>query len=232
MVVDPTGRGPDAVGSRPLYPVVLRLDRQPCLVVGAGPVALGKIEGLLACGARVTVVAPDLDHRIAALAGSEPLSIERRPYAPGEAARYRLVVTATGLPEVDGAVARDAEAAGVWVNSADDAAHCTFFLPSVHRDGSVTVAVSTSGASPALASWLRRWIAADIGEGFGTLAGLLADARRRWRAEGRLGGGRDWQALFDGPILDLVRRGQLDEARALIDRASGPPDDPTAVEQA
>ena len=90
---------------------------------------------------------------------ARPLDVQIRPYERGEAAAYRLVVTATGDPDVDGAVYADAEEAGVWVNSADDTEHCTFMLPAVHRDGPVSVAVSTGGTSPALAGWLRGRVA-------------------------------------------------------------------------
>lgn len=141
------------------------------------PVAARKVAGLVESGARVTVVAPEVVAPIDGLAAT----VHRRPYRAGEAAAYRLVVTATGVPEVDRAVAADADAARVWVNSADDVAHCTFLLPSVHRDGPVTVAVSTGGASPALATWLRRRMGAAAGEGLGTLAGLLNGARLRRR---------------------------------------------------
>ena len=89
------------------------------------------------------------------------------------------------MPEVDGAVYADAEAAGVWVNSADDLAHCSFILPAVHRDGAVTVSVSTGGLSPALASWLRTRLAAAVRDGLGTLAQLLGEARSGSVSSGR-----------------------------------------------
>jgi siroheme synthase-like protein len=199
----------------PLYPVVLDVAGRPCLVVGGGPVARRKVEGLVTCGALVTVVAPEVDPEIVALGAA----VERRPYRRGEAAGYRLVVTATGVPEVDCAVAADAEAAGVWVNSADDTANCTFQLPAVHRDGSVTVSVSTGGASPALATWLRDRVAGQLGPGLGTLAALMAEARAKVTADGRPTTGLDWRAVLDGPLPDLVRAGRLEEARRLLDDA-------------
>ena len=217
-----------------VYPVALRLEGRPCLVVGGGPVALGKVDGLLAAGAVVTVVAPelhpDLTERAARIerAGAGRLTLERRPYRPGEAAHYRLVVTATGVAVVDRTVAGDAEAAGVWVNSADDPANCAFFVPSVHRDGTVTVAVSTGGASPALAAWIRRRVAEALGPGVGTLALLLAEARDGLRAAGRPTQDLDWAALLDGPLPDLVADGRLAEARAVLDAFTGGSDRGTA----
>jgi siroheme synthase-like protein len=202
------------------YPVSLDVANRPCLVVGAGPVAARKARALVECGAAVTVVAPSLSKDMEAL---KPLlhALERRPYREGEASAFRLVVTATGIPEVDGSVFADAEAAGVWVNSADDPAHCSFILPAVHRDGAVTLSVSTGGLSPALASWLRDRIA-DQWEGrIGTLALLLGEARDRLRAAGVPSESVDWASLLEGPLLDLVQSEDLESARAVVSAAIG-----------
>src|SRR5215469_5734482 len=158
------------------FPVSLDVTGRACLVVGGGRVAARKARTLLECGALVTVIAPALAPEMEELSGRLQ-AVEGRAYASGDAARFRLVVTATGLPEVDGAVHDDAEAAGVWVNSADDRAHSSFILPAVHRDGAVTVAVSTGGLSPAFASWLRDRLAEACGEDAGALAQLLGEAR-------------------------------------------------------
>jgi precorrin-2 dehydrogenase/sirohydrochlorin ferrochelatase len=200
------------------YPVSLNVLGRSCLVVGGGSVAARKAKGLLECGAEVTVIAPEVCDAMAELA---PLTIERRPYVTGDATAYRLVVTATGVEAVDGAVYADAEAAGVWVNSADDVLHCSVILPSVHRDGAVTIAVSTGGRSPALASWLRRRVAEQNGAGLGELAEMLAQARARLHQDGRGTEEVDWAGLLDGPLPALVRDGQLEEARALIEAATG-----------
>ena len=208
----------------PPYPVVLRVEGRPCLVVGGGPVAARKVTDLFECGADVTVVAPDIDPSIDALRAvaeqcDRHLQVERRPYRAGEAARYRLVVTATGIPAVDRRAAADAESAGIWVNSADDADHCTFFLPSVHREGTVSVSVSTGGASPALAAWLRRRIGESLGPHLGDLADLLEGGREALRDAGRPTSSVDWTALLDGELPALVRDGRVDEARSVIARA-------------
>jgi siroheme synthase-like protein len=191
-------------------------------VVGGGSVAVRKVGGLLECGAAVTLVAPELDPEIEALTADPApgsLRVERRPYRGGEAAAYRLVVTATGVPAVDRLAAADAEAAGVWVNSADDADHCTFFLPSVHRDGPVAVAVSTGGASPALAAWLRRRIGDSLGGHLGVVAGLLEEGRQALRRAGRPTTAVDWAGLLDGDLVRLVSEGRLAEAHRLVDDA-------------
>ncbi len=200
------------------YPVSLDVEGRACLVVGGGPVAARKASGLLRCGAVVTVIAPDI---CTAMAELSPLTIARRPYAAGDAGGYRLVVTATGIAAVDGAVYADADAAGVWVNSADDSEHCSFILPSVHRDGAVTLAVSTGGQSPALASWLRSRLAAQYGDGLGDLAELLGRARRSVHDAGRSTELVDWAALLDGTLPGLVRDGRWEEAQALVEATTG-----------
>jgi precorrin-2 dehydrogenase/sirohydrochlorin ferrochelatase len=198
----------------PLYPVGLVVAGQPVLVVGGGRVAARKVTDLVACGARVTVVAPDVD---AALAERGDLAVERRPYRPGEAATYRLVVTATGDRAVDSQVFADAEAARVWVNSADDPERCTFTLPAVVRRDPVVVAVATGGHSPALATWLRRRLEAELGPEVAVLAALLGEARSRVKASGRSTEDLDWQALLDAPLLDVLVSEGEDAARARID---------------
>ena len=202
------------------YPVSLDVGNRPCLVVGAGPVAARKARALVECGAAVTVVAPSLSEEMEAL---EPVlhAMDRRPYRQGDASRFRLVVTATGIPDVDAAVFADADAAGVWVNSADDPAHCSFILPAVHRDGAVTVSVSTGGLSPALASWLRDLIADQWDGHLGTLARLLGEARGRLRAAGLPSDSVDWTALLDGPLPALVQSGDLERARVVVTAAAG-----------
>jgi siroheme synthase-like protein len=190
----------------PLYPVGLIVAGRRVLVVGGGKVAADKVRNLVACDAEVTVVAPDVDDEIASLDG---VTVEQRPYRPGEAADngYRLVIAATDDAAVNRRVHDDAEAAGVWVNAADDPANCTFTLPAVLRRGRVTVGVATGGSSPALAAWLRDRIAAtEVGPEYEVLADLLAEARA---LEPR----RDWRNILDSGILDDIRAGRIAEAR-------------------
>jgi precorrin-2 dehydrogenase/sirohydrochlorin ferrochelatase len=188
------------------YPVNLDLAGRPVLVVGGGRVAAGKVAGLVEAGAAVTVVAPDVDERVAAVDG---VRVERRRYVPGEVAGYRLAVTATGDPAVDQQVFDDGEAAGVWVNSADDPARCSFTLPARLRRGDLLVTVSTGGASPALA-------ADEVGPEYEALLGLLADERRRLRATGASSEVPGWKAALESGMLDLVRGGDLVAARELL----------------
>lgn len=195
------------------YPVNLVVDGRPCLVVGGGAVARRKADGLLACGAVVTVVAPDVDPALAA----RPVRVERRPYRRGEAGAYRLVIAATGDPEVDQAVFEDADAAGVWVNVADDPARCTFTLPAIARRGPLVVAVSTGGGSPAMAAWLRDRIAAELGGEYEVLLRLLSEARVTIQGSGRSTEDVDWLSVLDSHMLDLIRAGDIAKARERLE---------------
>ena len=194
----------------PLYPLNLRLAGQSCLVVGGGPVAARKARGLVEAGARLTVVAPEVIDELAELDG---IDLQRRTYRPGEAAAYRLVITATGRPEVDDQVYRDAELLGVLVNSADDPDHCRFILPAVVRQGPLLATFSTSGRSPALATWLRRRYADELGPEYLVLLDLLTEQRRMLQDQGVPTEGMDWQAVLDSGMLEFIREGHLAEAK-------------------
>jgi siroheme synthase-like protein len=126
---------------------------------------------------------------------------------------YRLVVAATGDRAVNQLVYDDAEAAGVWINSADDPERCTVVLPARIRRGRLTVTVSTGGHSPAVASWLRDRLEADLGPEYDQLIGLLSEERRRVREEGVSTEDLDWRSALDSGILELVRAGRLEAAR-------------------
>lgn len=197
-----------------LYPVNLVLTGRRCLVVGGGSVAARKVKGLLAAGAVVHVVAPELSAEIRALAERERrVTFDERPYQQADLDGAWLVVAATGNPEVNAQVRADADAAHLWLNAADDPASCSFTLPAVTRQGPVMVAVSTSGQSPALASWLKGQVEAMIGPEFATLASLLGQARAELRAAGRSTEDVDWRPAFDSDMLEAIRSGDLVRAR-------------------
>ncbi len=201
-----------------------------CLMVGGGPVAARRTGGLLLAGAEVTVVAPVVDRAFEDLAridradGSGPaLAVERRSYRAGEAAGYRLVVTATGRPQVDGAVVADAVAGGVLVNSAAGATPGTVRFPAVHRAGPVTLAVSTAGTSPALAAWLRTRVAACLPPDVATIAALVDEVRTARQEAGHPTHSTVWSALLD-QVAALVEAGRIAAAREVLRSAWPPPE--------
>jgi precorrin-2 dehydrogenase/sirohydrochlorin ferrochelatase len=192
-----------------LYPVNLVVAGRRCLVVGGGRVAARKASGLLACGAVVHVIAPEVGDEMRAL----DVTLEERPYQRGDIVGYRYAVAATDDPEVNRAVFEDGEAAGVWVNSADDPANCSATLPAVARRGPLTVAIATGGQSPALATWLRRRFEEELGPEYDVLLSLLVEARRAMQAEGRSTEEADWQKALDSGMLEAIRDGRVAEAR-------------------
>ncbi|MEO6125652.1 MAG: NAD(P)-dependent oxidoreductase [Ilumatobacteraceae bacterium] len=180
------------------YPVFLDLSGVAVLVVGGGPVGLRKVTGLVAAGARVTVVSPAFVDGFTALSAS----LVHRPYESGEAAHYQLVMTATDDPTVNAEVAADAAAAKVWVNSADDPHNCSFILPAVARRGPIAVAVSTGGASPSLAGRIRTEIAATILTD--TVEATALDLARQRAAIHSAGGSTediDWSEAVEAAFL-------------------------------
>lgn len=210
--VDPASAA--AVRTRtPLYPVNLDLRDQPVLVVGGGPVAARKVAGLRDAGAVVTVVAPQL---VDVLEADPSLRRHVRPYQRGEAASYRVVITATGDAAVDAQVARDARATGVPVNSADDPDNCTFTLPAVVRRGDIQVTVSTAGRSPALSAWLNDRLDAVVDDALVATLDLLAEVREELRSRGVATESPAWRRALDAGLVDLVAEGRTDDARNLL----------------
>ena len=197
----------------PQYPANLVLQGRRVLVVGAGAIAARKVEGLLACGADVVVVAPVVGEAIAALAAAGAVNLCRRTYRADDLDAVWLVVTATDDRAVNRAVFSDGEARRIWVNAADDPASCSFTLPSVVRQGPIMVTVATGGHSPALATWLGRHVAGELGPEYAQLALLLAEARAALQAEGRSTEGLNWLSAIDSGMLEMIRLGDVGRAK-------------------
>jgi siroheme synthase-like protein len=161
----------------PFYIACLRLDGRRCLVVGGGDVGLEKVEGLLTCGAAVTLVAPAAHEQLAQLADEGSIVWERRRYEPADLDGSFLVIAATSDSEVNIGVHEDAEARAMLVNVVDVPPLCNFILPAIVRSGPLAIAISTAGASPALAKRMKREIAEQFGEDYARLAVILNDAR-------------------------------------------------------
>lgn len=229
---------PDAVHPHPnlaagTHPVNLTVVERPCLVVGAGPVAAGKAASLLEAGAVVTVVAPDIGEPVRRLKHRHlGLRLHQRPYRRGEAASYRLVVTATNDPVVNRQVYLDCEAAAVWCNSADDVENCSFILPAVVRRGPLVVTVSSTGRSPAVASWLRRRLEREFDRSYEELIELVADVRSDIRQHHGTSEAVDWATALDevgDRLLDLLTNGRRADAAVTLAEALRPHPDPARV---
>ena len=192
-----------------LYPVDLVVEGRRCVVVGGGTVAARKVEGLVAAGAEVVVIAPEIDGRIRSLGvGLVQRSIEAAiSRGPG----WRSPPPT--IRAVNRAIRADADQAQVWVNAVDDPSSCSFTLPAVVRQGPVMVTVSTAGHSPALASWIRGQLAAQLGPEVGLLAEWLSEARDQLKAAGRSTEDVDWRPALDWDMLELIRSGRTAQAR-------------------
>lgn len=198
------------------YPVALDLRDRLCLVVGGGPVAEAKVEGLLAAGARVTVVSPELTPPLAAWAIDGRIIHRPHEYSEDDLDGQQLVFSATDRREVTETVAADARRRGLWVNAADDPTFCDFLLPSVLRRGRLLVAVSTGGASPALAARVRRDLEGYFTPVYEELVELAAEVRSELRSRTYRPGGVAWRGALDGALLALLAEGKRDEAKTLL----------------
>lgn len=162
-----------------LFPMFLKLHGRRCLVVGAGTLAESKIESLLRAGADVVAVAPRATRRVAAWSRAGKIRWHRRKFAPRDVAGVALVVAATNSSSENARVFREARRRGIFCNAADDPAHCDFYYPAVVRRGPFQLAISTNGASPALAQRLRRELECQFPAGFGEWVAHLGTVRKQ-----------------------------------------------------
>jgi precorrin-2 dehydrogenase/sirohydrochlorin ferrochelatase len=207
----------------PFYIACLRLNDRRCLVVGGGEVGLEKVEGLLTCGAAVTLVAPTAHPQLERLAAEGSIDWERREYGRADLEGAFLVIAATNDSEVNIAVHEHAEARAMLVNVVDVPPLCNFILPAIVRSGPLAIAISTAGASPALAKRMKREIAAQFGDDYARLAVLLNEARG-W-AKATLPTFQERRDFFESILtgepdpIAMLRDGQESAVIALIEEA-------------
>ena len=163
----------------PMYPMFLDLEGTDCLVVGGGAVAERKVESLLECGAKVTVVSPQATDALRSLAAEGKAEFRERAYEAGEAARYFLVIAATNDEAANKMISEDARAAGRLVNVVDVPDLCGFYVPASVRRGELTKAISTGGAAPALAKKIRRDLEAAFPPSYAALLEKLREFREK-----------------------------------------------------
>ena len=161
-----------------LFPIFLKLQDRPCLVIGAGEIAESKIHSLLTAGARVTVVSPEAKPDLVALADEGRFTWHRRAYVESDLDGVFLVVAATDEMEVNASVYQDAESRNILCNAVDDPPNCDFYFPSVVRRDKLQIAISTAGESPALAQQLRKEIDEQLPNDLGPWLDDLGELRR------------------------------------------------------
>ncbi len=199
------------------YPIFLKVEQKLCVVIGGGPVAERKITSLLEAGARVKVIAPEVTERIKTLAREGKIIWEERPYRSGDLKDAFLVIAATNNPQVQEEVFAEAEERKIFCNVVDKPALCSFIVPSVVKRGRLQIAISTSGASPALAKRLREQLEELFGPEYAEYLELMA----AWRKEilARELPEAERQKLFEqlvlAPIPLWLKRGERDLVKAL-----------------
>jgi len=182
----------------PFYIACLKLSGRRCVVVGGGEIGLEKTEGLLACDADVTLIAPDAVDELHALADEGSIAWQRREYEAGDLEATFMAIACTSDTDVNIRVFDDAERRAMLVNIVDVPPLCNFILPAIVRTGPLAIAISTAGASPALAKRMKREVAELFGEEYARLAILLNDARG-W-AKGTLPTYQDRKAFFESIV--------------------------------
>ena len=203
----------------PFYIACLKLSGRRCLVVGGGEIGLEKVEGLLACDATVRLIAPAAIDELRALAGEGSIEWEQREYAgPADLEGAFMAIACTDDTEINIAVYEDAERRAMLVNIVDVPPLCNFILPAIVRTGPLAIAISTAGASPALAKRMKREISELFGEEYARLAIMLNEARG-W-AKGTLPTYQDRKVFFESIVngepdpIELLRSG---DEQAVLD---------------
>jgi len=160
-----------------MFPIFLKLESRPCLIVGAGVVAEGKIHGLLAERASVRVVAPEATAQIRQWATARVIEWEQRSFEPRDLEGTFLVIVATSSRDLNNRVFTAAHAKGILCNAVDDPANCDFYYPAVVRRGDLQIAVSTGGQSPALAQRIRQELEKQFGPEYASWVATLGKQR-------------------------------------------------------
>jgi precorrin-2 dehydrogenase/sirohydrochlorin ferrochelatase len=205
------------------YPVHLDIRNRRCLVVGGGGVASRKVEGLLQCGARVTVVSPQVSERLQTLAERGAVSCLQRPYRQTDLEGHFLVIGATDDMALNRRISADAESRNMLCNIADVPEACNFILPAVVRQGDLVLTVSTSGSSPAFAKHLRKRLQTDYGPEYARFLRLMAAIRKRLLAEQHAPEAHKhlFESLIEKNLLELIRREDAEAIDRLLSNVLG-----------
>ena len=205
------------------YPVYLNLTGKKCLVFGGGPIAEDKIAKLQSTGAQVTIVSPTVTPNLQAWVHRGDFQWQPREYQAGDMEGAFLSIAATNDRQVNHEIFQEAERLGVLINVVDDPEQCTFIAPAVVRRGQVTLAISTGGASPALARKLREALTEDAVLEWADLARVLSLARKVVKKRGLTVDPQRWQCCITTELLQLAQSGHEDQAlSSLLSRLTDP----------
>ncbi|HWD95832.1 MAG TPA: bifunctional precorrin-2 dehydrogenase/sirohydrochlorin ferrochelatase [Acidimicrobiales bacterium] len=183
-----------------MLPLAFKLDGVDVLVVGAGVIGARKAAQLVDAGARVSVIAEE----VRAVLPDGVVSVEQRSYRTGDLAGYFLVVSATGDPAINDLIVAEARDARLWLNVVDDPDRSSFYFMALHRQGDVTVAVSTGGAAPALAQAVRSLVAERLPSNLADVATRLREERRALHESGTTTENLDWRSRIDELLAETL----------------------------
>ena len=205
------------------YPIYLQLNEQPCIVIGGGKIAEGKVDGLLAANAKVKIISPELTSQLHDLVKQNQIEYTPREYKVGDLSGAFMVICATDQTEINHQVWQEASANQQLVNVVDDTPRCNFIAPAILRKGDLNIAISTGGKAPALAVRLKERLQKEIGpqyERFLELSGQLREPLARhipdFETRKKL-----WYELVDSDILELLSQDNEPAALDLISQVVG-----------
>jgi precorrin-2 dehydrogenase len=205
------------------FPVFLDLHEKPAVVIGGGAVAERKVLALLACGARITVVSPSLTRKLSYLVRAGALRQRKRRWRDADLREAFVVLATTNDPVSNAEVARRVRSRSRLINVADDPLRCNFILPSVLTRGDLTIAVSTSGKSPAVARRIRQELERSLGNVYGRYLRMMGEVRGQ--VQDRVLSIQRRRSIMKrlaaSDLLALLRRGKTMEARKRIRRIVG-----------
>lgn len=204
-----------------LYPVMLDLEGRTCVIVGGGEVAVRKAEHLLAAGARLTIISPQLHPNLIRLVETGQITVQNNLYTPGTLAALKplLVFAATDNNKINQQIVNEARSLGALVNAADEQGERDFINMAVVQRGDITISLSTGGAAPALLSHLQERVGQMVGEEYSTLVDWMAQVRPIVQAEIASQPARAalWRQMMESSVLDMLRQGDINAARQQFD---------------
>ena len=198
------------------YPVFIDVRDRRCVVIGGGNIGEEKVHKLLDCGAKLVVISPAVNEGVRDLVDGDRVRWLEREYQPGDLQNVFIAIAATDNNRVNRQIAAEADERNVLLNVVDVTHLCTFIAPAVARRGDVTIAVSTGGASPALARKFREELSTTRLLEYADLTPLLSEARAELKRMGATVDPGHWQACITEELLDMVQAGKTEEARKAL----------------
>lgn len=205
------------------YPVNLDVRNRNCLVVGGGDVGTRKVKTLLECGAAVTVVSKDMSEDLKNLSAKELLRLKERPYRSSDLESMFLVICATSDEKLNLRINSDSEKRNMLCNVTDVPEASNFILPAIVKRGDLTIAISTSGNSPAFAKKLRKDLEKQFGREYAVFLTLMGAIRKRLLAEDHEPEAHKdlFEKLINAGMLDMIRENKKANIRDLLLKTLG-----------